>query len=108
MDRRALEQWLEAVDSITYYELFGIEPSASHDEVRAAFHAFAESFHPDVHLWRRPWEQSAIGHIYRRGTEAFRVLSDPDLRARYDEAVTTGNLHPEELLAEPAGPTSLP
>jgi curved DNA-binding protein CbpA len=100
MDGQALRQWLSALDSISYYELFRVEKSATYDELRSAFHAFAASFHPDTHRWRHPNEQAAIGKIYRRGTEAWRVLSDPTLRARYDEAVANGILRPEDLIVE--------
>jgi curved DNA-binding protein CbpA len=107
MDGLALRQWLAALDSISYYDLFRAQPRATHDELRAAFHEFAETFHPDAHRWRHPNEQAAIGRIYRRGTEAWRVLSDPTLRARYDEAVANGILRPENLIVEMDGPRSL-
>lgn len=104
MDGLLLRHWLEALDAISYYELFRVSPAASPDELRDAFHAFAEAFHPDAHRWRHPNEQSAIGRIYRRGTEAWRVLSDPALRARYDGAVANGILRPEDLVVEMDGP----
>lgn len=107
MDGEALAQWLEALDFITYYELLSASPSASHDDLRRAFHGFAETFHPDVHRWRVPHEQAAIGRIYRRGTEAWRILSDPTLRLRYDEAVANGVVRPENLLVETDTPRSL-
>ena len=103
MDQEALRAWLQALDSITYYELFRASPTAPYDELRAAFHAFAEDFHPDAHRWRHPNEQAAIGRIYRRGMEAWRVLSDPSLRTRYDEAVKNGILRPENLIVEAEG-----
>jgi curved DNA-binding protein CbpA len=101
---------------VSYYDLFGIERQATHDELRTAFHAFAATFHPDVHRGRHPTEQEAIGRIYRRGTEAWRVLSDDALRARYDEALSKGILRPENLIVEmdgggppgaPGGPPSI-
>ena len=107
MDGLALRQWLAALDSISYYDLFRAPPRATYDELRAAFHLFAETFHPDAHRGRHPNEQAAIGRIYRRGTEAWRVLSDPTLRARYDEAVANGILRPENLIVEMDGPRSL-
>ncbi len=106
MDTDALRQWLAALDSISYYELFRTQPKVMHDELRAAFHAFAETWHPDAHRWRHPNEQAAIGRIYRRGTEAWRVLSDPTLRARYDEALANGILRPEDLIVEMESPRS--
>lgn len=100
MDALAIRQWLAALDAISYYDLFRVAPNATFDDLRAAFHGFAESFHPDVHRWRHPNEQAAIGIIYRRGTEAYRVLSEPALRARYDLALANGILRPEDLIVE--------
>lgn len=100
MDALAIRQWLAALDAVSYYDLFRVGAGASHDEIRAAFHVFAETFHPDVHRWRHPNEQAAIGIIYRRGTEAYRVLSEPSLRMRYDEALANGILRPENLVVE--------
>ena len=100
MDGQALRQWLAVLDSLSYYQLFRVDPRVGHDELRVAFHDFAESFHPDTHHWRHPNEQAAIGRIYRRGTEAWRVLSDPMLRGRYDEALANGILRPENLIVE--------
>jgi curved DNA-binding protein CbpA len=107
MDAQAIHQWLMVLDSISYYDIFRVAKSASHDDLRVAFHEFAETFHPDVHSWRHPQEQAAIGHIFRRGTEAYRVLSDPQLRVRYDEALAAGILRPEQLIVEADGPKSL-
>jgi curved DNA-binding protein CbpA len=101
LDAEAISQWLATLDSISYYELFGVSPDATPDVLRNAFHAFAESFHPDVHHGRHPSEQAAIGAIFRRGTEAYRVLSEPHLRVRYDEALAHGILRPEELVVDP-------
>lgn len=107
MDGLALQQWLAVLDALSYYDLFQAPSTATYDDLRAAFHGFAESFHPDAHRWRDPEEQSAIGQIYRRGTEAWRILSDPTLRARYDEALANGVLRPENLLVERATARSL-
>lgn len=109
MDAHAIHQWLTVLDSISYYDLFRVPPTATFDELRVAFHDFAETFHPDVHGWRHPQEQTALAYIFKRGTEAYRVLSDPQLRARYDEALASGILRPESLVieAEAHGPRSL-
>ena len=106
MDADALRQWLATLDSISYYQLFSVTPEATFDDLRNGFHAFAESFHPDGHQWRHPNEQAAIGYIFKRGTEAYRVLSDPQLRVRYDEALKNGILRPESLIIEAQGSAS--
>ena len=60
MDGQALRQWLAVLDSLSYYQLFRVEPKVGHDDLRVAFHDFADSFHPDSHHWRHPNEQAAI------------------------------------------------
>lgn len=106
MDADAISQWLAALDSISYYQLFSVAPDATYDDLRNGFHAFAESFHPDGHQWRHPNEQAAIGYIFKRGTEAYRVLSDPELRVRYDQALANGILRPESLIVDAEGARS--
>lgn len=107
MDGAALQEWLEALDEISYYDLFRVEPTTHYDSLRAAFHEFAETFHPDANRWRPADEQEAVGRIYRRGTEAWRVLSDPGRRARYDAALARGILRPEDLIVEMDGPRTV-
>jgi curved DNA-binding protein CbpA len=109
MDGPAIRQWLTALDHLSFYELFRVTPQASFDDLRHAFHAFAEIFHPDAHTWRPEGERAGIGYIFRRGTEAYRVLADPQLRVRYDEALANGILRPESLVieADGGGPRSL-
>jgi len=76
--------WLGLLDELTYYELFGVEADASADDVRAAFHAFCDVFHPDRHLARTQAERDALSAIFKRSTEAYLVLSDESLRSQYD------------------------
>jgi curved DNA-binding protein CbpA len=90
MDREALGEWLRVLDDLTYYVLLGAPKDAGPDGVKLAFHAFAEAFHPDAHAARPPDEREALGRIFRRGAEAYRILSNPDLRAGYDQSLAEG------------------
>jgi curved DNA-binding protein CbpA len=83
-EREHLQEWLERLDSLTYYQLFAIDVRASEAQVRDAFHAFCDAFHPDRHRGLEPSLYDAIQTIFRRGAEAYGVLTDPALRARYD------------------------
>jgi curved DNA-binding protein CbpA len=82
--------WVQVLDELTYYELFGIAPVAGAAEVRAAFHAFCDTFHPDRHSTRPEGEREAVASIFKRGTEAYLVLSDSGLRDRYDAELSAG------------------
>jgi curved DNA-binding protein CbpA len=76
--------WLQVLDELTYYELFGIASEANTDEVREAFHEFCDMFHPDRHVARHFEERQALSAIFKRGTEAYLVLTDAGLRGHYD------------------------
>jgi len=62
-----------------YYEVLGIEPDASAEEIRRAYHRVAFQCHPDRN------QRSAEAHEeMERINEAYAVLSDPTKRREYD------------------------
>ena len=99
MDWDVIQQWLAVLDSLSYYELLRTRNEAGADELKAAFYAFATDFHPDAHAGRPRHEREAIGVIFKRGNEAYRVLGNPALRARYDQALAQGDVRPQGLLS---------
>src|SRR5262245_21955605 len=99
MDWDVIQQWLNVLDSLSYYELLRAPKEAQGDELKAAFYAFATDFHPDAHAGRPKREREAIAIIFKRGNEAYRVLGNPALRARYDQALAKGDVRPQGLLS---------
>ncbi len=63
-----------------YYEVLGVEKSASADEIKKAYRKSAMKYHPD----RNPGDKEAEEKFKELG-EAYEVLSDDDKRARYDQ-----------------------
>ena len=63
-----------------YYEVLGVEKSASADEIKKAYRKMAMKYHPD----RNPGDSTAEEKFKELG-EAYEVLSDADKRARYDQ-----------------------
>ncbi|HMP39805.1 MAG TPA: J domain-containing protein, partial [Roseiflexaceae bacterium] len=61
-----------------YYDVLGVQRTASQDEVKKAFRRLARQYHPDVN--REPEAETKFKEI----NEAYEVLSDPDKRAMYD------------------------
>lgn len=90
----------DRLDLLDYYTLLGVGTNASTDEVRVAFHTFALKFHPDNHS--APAKVQRATKIFRRGTEAYRVLRDPRQRGEYDTALARGSLRlrPDEALVQ--------
>ncbi len=62
-----------------YYEILGVEKSASADQIKAAYRKLAMQYHPD----RNPGNAEAEAK-FKEAAEAFEVLSDADKRNRYD------------------------
>jgi DnaJ-class molecular chaperone len=81
----SIARWMAVIDKVSHYELLGVRPEAGADELRHAYQGFAANFHPDAHMHRSAEERTAVNTIFKRGTEAYRVLADPALRARYEE-----------------------
>lgn len=68
----------------TYYEILGVAPGATPDEIRAAYRALAKQYHPDVN------HDPDAGERFIAVQQAYETLSDPEARARYDLALRRG------------------
>jgi DnaJ-class molecular chaperone len=81
----------DRLDGLTYYQVLAIDELADYIAVRDAFHQRAQAFHPDrfVFLEGESVKRAAYT-VYKRITEAYNVLSDPDLRRRYDDGRAAG------------------
>ena len=63
-----------------YYEVLGVQKSASADEIKKAYRKAAMKYHPD----RNPGDKEAEAKFKEVG-EAYEVLSDDSKRQRYDQ-----------------------
>lgn len=63
-----------------YYEVLGIQKSASDDEIKKAFRKLAVKYHPD----KNPGDKAAE-EKFKEINEAYSVLSDKTKRQRYDQ-----------------------
>jgi molecular chaperone DnaJ len=63
-----------------YYEVLGVERSASPDEIKRSYRRQAIKYHPDNYKGDKTEGEARFKEL----AEAYEVLSDPDKRGRYD------------------------
>jgi curved DNA-binding protein len=63
-----------------YYQILGLNKSASQEDIKKAYRKLARKYHPDVNP-----EDKAAGEKFREINEAHEVLSDPEKRKKYDQ-----------------------
>ena len=70
-------EWLEK----DFYQVLGVDRSASGKDIKKAYRKLAQQYHPDTN----PGDEAAETR-FKEITEAYDVLSDPKVRQEYDQA----------------------
>jgi len=66
--------------ALNYYRLLGVPPDAGQRRIKSAYRSLAKRFHPD----RNNGSETAA-ELFRQSNQAYKVLSDPQLRKHYDQ-----------------------
>jgi curved DNA-binding protein CbpA len=84
----------------THYEVLGVAPTASADEIRRTYLKLARDGHPD--RFTDPAEKAKAHTFFQQATEAFNTLSNEQRRRSYDQELAKPKLEKPEDLAKDA------
>ena len=87
---RRVDNLYNDYDGLNYYELLAVPPEAETPAIRRAFHERSLQLHPDRHArlrGRHPHAWERINTVYKRISEAYKVLVDEERRRRYNLGV---------------------
>ncbi len=72
-------------DKRDYYEVLGLDKSASADDIKGAYRKAALKWHPDRWVSGTEAEKKNAEEKFKEASEAYSILSDPDKKSRYDQ-----------------------
>jgi len=61
-----------------YYDVLGVSRSADQEEIKRAYRRLARKYHPDVN------KDTGAEDTFKEINRAYEILSEPEIRARYD------------------------
>jgi hypothetical protein len=83
-ERAELERRFVVLEQLDYFEVMGLEPTASPADIKRAFHHQSRTYHPDRFFQSTDLElRERVHAVYKRVTEAYFVLRDDSRRKQY-------------------------
>ena len=85
----SLDHRYALLDELDYFQVMGLELTASPAEIKLAFHHESRTYHPDRYFQSPDAElRDKVQAVYKRVTEAYFVLRDDARRKRYLADIT--------------------
>lgn len=78
-----------------YYEILGVTPDASSEQIKRAYRKLARKYHPDINATAEAEEK------FKDVNEAYEVLKDPEARSAYDHLGKPGPEAPDGFQPPP-------
>jgi curved DNA-binding protein CbpA len=107
--RRYVRDTYARLESMTHYELLGVEPSADKKAIKQAYFRLVTLVHTDRYFGKRLGSYRAqMEAIFARLTYASETLVNPAARAEYNESIGAPISAPVSSNASPMPPPSSP
>jgi tetratricopeptide (TPR) repeat protein len=104
-----IEDFLDRVRKAeTYYDLLGVDGSASPEQLKSAYYDIARRYHPDRFRKTEPTLIGRIESAFARITQAYDTLRDNGLRANYDRKLQARRKAQQLTDPAPKPATSVP
>lgn len=82
--RAFVEQFHPLLPRLNHYQILGLVPQASAEDVRRAYRALSKALHPDRFFRDDPAAQARAKDLYKRIVQAHGILKDSDKKREYD------------------------
>lgn len=93
--RKLILYYYEHLRTVSYYDILGVDPAASIDDIKGAYYRLTKLVHPD--RWFRqnlgPFVDP-LGAVFNWTNKAFQTVSNPRRRKRYDRLLERGLVGP--------------
>jgi curved DNA-binding protein CbpA len=85
-------RWAAVAPRLDYFAILRLprQPPPNDAQLRAAYRVFSRAFHPDQYRGARVEVREAASRVFAIGATAYRVLSEPLLRLRYQRVLASG------------------
>ena len=81
---------LQALDTMDYYQILKVPQDATLGQIKKAYYRESRAWHPDRYYHLPDGElKEGVHAIYKRITEAYTVLRDPENRAKYTKDINS-------------------